>query len=479
MRIGQTSFIVFASKLVGSALGFLATIYLARELGAEILGFYALVMALTAWFILAGKLGVSKAMTKRISEGDEPASYLAASATLIGVVGTSVGVLVIVFAEYIDAYVGETVALFVVAILFIKLFYNFTNAVLRGERKVHITGILQPVHIGSYSLVQVALVAAGFGLVGMLIGYIVGGILIGIVGLFFVSTGINRPRVRHFKSLIDFAKYAWLGGLKSRSFNDVDILVLGFLVPSALVGVYSIAWSIAKFLELFGSAVSTTLFPELSKADADRSDELVSNLVTDSLAYGGLFIIPGLFGGALLADHLLAIYGPEFVQGATVLVVLILATLLYGYQKQLMNAINAVDRPDLAFRINVVFIVTNVVLNVLLILEFGFVGAAIATALSAGLGTVLSFLALRSLVTFAVPVGEIARQFLAAGVMAAGVYVGLVGFSTAAITHDVAIVVTLVTIGAGVYFVSLLGISAQFRATVAANSPISLPLLTR
>lgn len=479
MRIGQTSFVVFVSKLLGSALGFLATIYFARVLGAEILGYYALVMALVSWLILSGKLGISTAMTKRISEDEEPAAYLTASAVLMGTIGILVAVLVVVLGDYIDAYVGETVAMFVAAILLIKLFYTFTNSALKGERKVHISGILQPIQIGSYSLIQVALVFAGYGLVGMLVGYMVGGVLIGILGLWYLSVGFVRPKLRHFRSLFDFAKYAWLGGLKSRSFNDVDILVLGFFVPSALVGVYAVAWSIAKFLTLFGNAVSTTLFPEVSKADAENRTERVAGFVSDSVAYGGLIAIPGLFGAAILAERLLAIYGPEFTQGATVLVVLVAATLLWGYQKQLMNALNAIDRPDLAFRINVVFITTNLVLNVLLVATIGFVGAAIATALSAGLGVVISFVALRSVMSFRVPAGEIGRQSLAAGIMAGVVYVGLMGFAAVGITHNIAIVVTLVTVGAGTYFLGLLGISSRFRATVRRNSPVRVPLLMK
>lgn len=478
MRPGQTSLVVFISKLLGSALGFLATIYFARVLGAEILGYYALVMALVSWLVLAGRVGITKAVTKRISEVEEPAAYFTASALLIGGLGAVVALGVLVLSEYVNAYVGETVAVFVAAIVLVKLFYNLTNAALEGERKVHITGILEPIQIGSYSLIQVALVFVGFQLVGLLAGYIVGGVLIGVIGLWYLSVGFERPRIRHFKSLIDFAKYAWLGGLQSRSFNDVDIIVLGFFVSPALVGVYSIAWSIAKFLTLFGGAVSSTLFPELSKADAVGDDEAIRGFVSDSLTYGGLFIIPGLFGGALLGERLLRIYGPEFTQGVTVFVILIAASLLYGYQKQLLNALNAVDRPDFAFRINAVFIATNVVLNVALVAAMGLVGAAIATAISAGLGLALSFGALRSIVSFSVPLGEVARQFLAAIAMSAVVYAGLLAFAAIGITHNVAIVLTLVAVGAGVYFLALLGISATFRATVRANSPIRVPLLS-
>ncbi len=477
MRVGQTSFIVFISKIVGSALGFLATIYFARILGAEILGYYALVMALVSWLTLTGNIGFSKAVTKRVSEDEEPAAYFAAGTLLIGGTGAVVALGIFVLSEYVNVYVGEAVAVFVATIVLVKLFYSLTKAGLKGERKVHITGILEPIQIGSYSLIQVTLVFVGFQLIGLLVGYIVGGVLVGVIGLWYLSVGFERPRIRHFKSLFDFAKYAWLGGLKSRSFNDVDIIILGFFVSPALVGIYSIAWSIAKFLKLFGDAVSTTLFPELSKADAAGDEEAIREFVSDSLTYGGLFIIPGLFGGALLGEHLLRIYGPEFTQGVSVFVILITATLLHGYQSQFMNALNAVDRPDLAFRINAVFIAANVVLNVALIATIGFVGAAIATAISAGLGLALSFGALRSIVTFPVPTGEVARQFLAAIAMSAVVYAGLLTFAMIEITHNVAIVLTLVAVGAGVYFLALLGISATFRATVRANSPVRVPLL--
>ncbi len=477
MRPGQTSIVVFLSKLLGSALGFLATIFFARVLGAEILGYYALVMAIVSWLVLAGKVGVTTAMTKRISEDEEPAAYFAAGVVLVGSFGILAAVGVFLLGEYVNSYVGQTVAGFVAVIVLVKLFYTIIKAALKGERKVHISGILQPIQIGSYSLIQIALVIAGFGLAGMLVGYIAGGVLIGLIGLWYLSVGFERPRTGHFKSLVDFAKYAWLGGLQSRSFNDVDIVVLGFFVSPALVGVYAVAWSIAKFLTLFGNAVSTTLFPELSKADADGDRDAVRGFVSDALTYGGLFVIPGLFGGALLGEQLLRIYGPEFTQGATVFVLLVAASLLYGYQKQLLNALNAIDRPDLSFRINGAFIVTNVLLNVALIATLGFVGAALATALSAGVGLALSFGALRSILSFPVPLGEIARQFLAAGVMSVAVYAGGMAFAAVEVTHNVAIVLSLVGVGAGVYFLTLLGLSATFRATVRANSPIRLPFL--
>ncbi|WP_336024896.1 flippase [Halobellus salinisoli] len=473
MRIGQTSFVVFASKLVGSALGFVATLYFARTLGAAVLGQYALVLALVAWLSLAGNLGISSAITKRMSEGTDPDAYLAAGATVIGALGLGLSVLVLIFADAVNAYVGEPIASLVVALLLVGLFRALTSAALNGERKVHLTGLLSPIWIAVRSLVQIGLVVVGFGLVGMLAGYAVATLLIAVISLALVSAGLVRPAREHFENLYEYAKFSWLGGLQSRSFNDVDVLLLGVFVQSSLVGVYSAAWSVAQFLTLFDSAVSSTLFPELSRADAEDNRRAVADLVEQSLTYGGLILIPGLFGGVLLGERILRIYGPEFVQGASVLWILVLATLVYGYQKQLLNALNGIDKPKAAFRINAAFIATNVVLNVVLISALGVVGAAIATALSAGVGTALALSTLRSEVDFAVPSGEILRQFAAATTMALAVVGSETVIETATgLNHNFATVVLLVVVGAGTYFLSLLGISETFRTTVRENSPL-------
>lgn len=486
MRIGQTSFIVFVSKVVGSALGFFAMIYFARVLGAEVLGLYALVLTVVRWVQMGSSIGFLKAIEKRVSEGDEEGAYLAAGILLITTITVVASLLVILLRPYLevyidgfDTYVAISVVWFIVAILFTRLFKGMITSTLTGQRLVHIAGMLSPVKIGLQSLIQIALVVVGFSLAGMLAGYALGGLIAGLIGLIYLSVPIERPKRRHFRSLFDYAKYSWLGKLEGRSFKDVDILLLGVFVSPALVGVYAIAWNIAKFLKLFGSAVSSTLFPEISFQSARGERDTTANLINDSLTYAGLFAIPGLVGGVILSERLLRIYGSEFVQGTAVLGLLILAILLYNYKNQLVNALNALDRPDIAFRVNIVFLLLNVSLNAILIWQIGWVGAAIATVVSTGLALVLSYYMLINLVDFDSPSGEVARQITSALLMGGVVWSLLEAIERTAITdHNALIVVVLVGIGAGVYFVSLLLLSTRFRSTVRQNLPFHVPFLT-
>jgi len=310
---------------------------------------------------------------------------------------------------------------------------------------------------------------------GLLIGHAVGWLSVILLGARFIEIGAGRPTWRHFSSIFDYAKYSWFGGLKNRTFNDIDILILGLFVPAQLVGIYSVAWKIASFFMTFDAAISQTIFPEISKASTHDRTKSVSGLVNEALRFGGLILIPGLVGGGLLSERLLRIYSPEFTQGALVLVILILSTLLYGYQRQLLTSLNAVDRPDIAFRVNVVFVGFNVLANVALVLAIGWVGAAVATALSTALGAFLAYRGLRKFVEFSAPYVEVSRQVVAALFMGIAVHGALwVENAYRVFNHNVTLVVTLVTLGAVIYFAVLLVLSSEFRDTIEQNLPVGI-----
>lgn len=475
MQVGQTSVIVFASKLVSSALGFIATIYFARVLGAEVLGYYALTVALVQWLKLGGSLGINGAMKKRISEGTDRASFATAGAVMIGAFGLILSTVVLLANPYVERYIGRPVTAFIVLLLLLGLGQSTVNAVLQGQKSVHISGLLDPIKVSMISGTQLLLVLAGMELPGLLIGHAAGWLSSTLLGARFIETGTARPTWRHFISIFDYAKYSWFGGLKNRTFNDIDILILGAFVPAQLVGIYSVAWKIASFLMTFDAAISQTIFPEISSASADDRVGSVSGLVNEALRFGGLILIPGLVGGALLSDQLLRIYSPEFTQGTSVLVILILSTLLYGYQRQLLTSLNAVDRPDVAFKVNVILVGFNALANVALVLAIGWIGAAIATALSAAFAIFLAYKELRKLVKFSVPYVEISRQVGAALLMGIAVY-GLLWVEDAygVIKHNAVLVVVLVTLGTVIYFVVLLALSSEFRDTLKQNFNINI-----
>ena len=480
MRLGQTSFIYVVSKVAASVIGFFATIYFTRTLGEEVYGFYAIVLALVSWLGLVKSVGFGKAIVKRMSEEEEPDAYLAAGTLIKGTLTLIVAVLVLIFRDLVNAYVGRPVAEFVVLLLVVSIFSSLVNTALKGTHRVHVYAPLSTLKEAARSVLMVALVFVGWELTGMLVGHALGTAVMATIGLWIVRPSFAVPEWRHVVGLFDFAKYSWVGSMRGKTFNDMDILVLGLFVPAGLTGIYAIAYSLSKFLEIFGKAIQNTLFPEISRLSARDDMDMVSKLTTDALSFAGLFLLPGVVGAAILGDRLLRVYGPGFDVGHWVLVILLAGLAVYTYTRQLLNTLNAIDRPDLAFRANAVFIVANVVLNFALIWQLGWIGAAIATALSATIGLVFAFRYTRRLVAFGVPTGEIGRQLVTAIVMGGFVY-ALRAYGEARWTwiHDynAAFVVLLVGMGAAVYFLLLLVVSSTFRTTVDRNLPFDVPLL--
>ncbi|RQG92130.1 transporter [Natrarchaeobius chitinivorans] len=481
MRLGQTSFILFLSKIFGSFLGFVATIYFARVLGEEVLGQYALVLTIVAWVGIVSSVGFSGAIEKRISEGDEPDRYLGAGIVITGGILILATVFVLLFRSQINAYVGVPVAEFVLLLLFASKLKALVNASLKGTHLVHVYAVLWSGKLLTRATAQIALVAIGFGLTGMLYGYAIASLVTATVGIWVLGLRPARPTTKHVRSLFDYAKYNWLGGMQGKTFDSVDIAVLGFFVTQGLVGIYSVAWSLGKFLDVFGRSISSTLFPEMSELSSANDMKAVATLTEDALSYGGLILIPGLVGSLVIGDRLLAIYGDGFVAGTEVLVILIAALLIYTYNKQLLNTLNAIDRPNLAFKANGVFIVSNISLNVVLVWQIGWVGAAIATAASAAVSLCLAFRYSKRVVPFEIPVRECSYQWIAALLMGAVVELSReFGERNWGWVQDynVVFVVMLVTIGAGIYFATYFAVSQSFRTTVTNNLPIEVPLVS-
>lgn len=251
MNLGQTSFINFISRFIASIFGFVATIYLARSLGAEPLGIYNLALGIVSWLALIGNIGISGAISKRVSEGEQQEQYAAAGMLFMLVLFAFLGIGLFLFRSYVDNYVGYSATGYIIFILFFTLSYSILSSLLSGVHLVHIDGIVSPIKTGSRSLLQIGAVVIGLGVGGLFLGYI-GGYLIAIVISFvFVFKRLGRfvfPQKQHFQDLFDYAKFAWLGSLQSKMFNYTDILVLGFFVSSSLIGIYAIAWNIAQFL---------------------------------------------------------------------------------------------------------------------------------------------------------------------------------------------------------------------------------------
>ena len=468
MQKSLTQRILFSwgADVLTTVVGFIGTIYLARSLGPAPLGIFALSISVMHW-LRVSDLGVTSATVKRISEGKNQSEIISA-AVIIQILQTIIVVsFLILFRRRVNEYIGGEFVFFI-AILFImnRLMNGVSRQILNGYQSAHISSGLTAADRVLRTTFQVILVAVGFEVVGLFIGMGVSLGLVGSIGLVYVylSTdfGLAIPNRQTFDRIYDYAKYSVLGVVKSEAFSWTDIVVMGFFISSSAIGVYNVSWSIAMAFLLLGTAMQRNIFPEISSISTMGNDTQTRNILSESLIYAGIFPIAGMVGAFLIGDSVLAIYGPEFTDGQYILVLLIGVALLRAYEKQIHALLDGVDRPDLTFRLNLVFTVANICLNILLVPLFGAPGAAGATILSLLINVGLGWRASTRLIDARFPVLEVGKQILAACIM--GVVV-LMALSLSPLPpQNILVLLIIVAVGAATYFTSLLIFSNEIRS---------------
>lgn len=457
--LARSSLGTFLTRIATAVAVFGGVFYLATAAGASVLGIYSLFMALVRVVDLVTDAGLSMAAKKRISEGDERDEFFTAALLVRLVVFGVVAVLLVAFREPIVAYVGYEMALpFLLVAAFAYLLQRMLDAGLTGEKRVARAGLLELVANAGKLLAWVVLLALGYGLFGVLVGVWVGLLLTVVVGALLLSLRLRRPARRHFESLFGFAKYSWMGVAQEASWLWTDTLVLGVFVTTSFVGIYELSWQITGVLFFVASAISTVLFANGSELAARGERDEVRRLLERSLGYVGIMAIPGFVGGAVFAESILAVFGEEYRVGALAVVVLILARVFHSYEVVFGRVIEALDRPDLTFRTNVVFIVLNISLNVVAIVTVGWIGAAVATTVAMVVRTGLSYRYIRSILAFEVPTREIGFEILAALVMGGCLWL----FAPAGVLALPSLVFWI-AVGAAVYTVAVLALIERIR----------------
>ena len=469
LKLGRTAALHFLSQVAVSAAGFVATFAIARVLGADGVGIYALGMSLVVWLNVP-LAGFQEALKKRISEGVDRDEYFTSGVALNLASVVIPALLVVVFADPVNEFVGAAVAELIALVLVTNGLFNTVRDTLHGEKKVAHAGWVRFCERMLRTGGQVVLLVLGYQVAGLFVGHAFALVASAAFALYFFDLRPAMPDRSHFGALVKYARHGWSGGLKGNAFNWMDTLVLGLFVAESLVGIYKVAWTLASFLVVVSNSVSSTLFPEISDISTDGNTEQVRHYLDEGFVFTGLFLIPGLFGAVALGTDLLRIYESEFTQGSLVLVVLVGARILDAYASQILSVIKALDRPDLVLRIDLVFVAVNVALNFALIAVYGWYGAAAATFASGAVTLALGYYAISDLVGRpSVPVREIGEETFAALVMFACVW----GLDSAAPSGH-AVTIALVLCGAAIYSVVLLAISTRIRQKARGLAPESV-----
>lgn len=408
MGIADSSTKLALSKVLSSILEFTAIAYFARVISPDLLGSFFLFQSMTFFLSMFVDGGIRKSMERSLARGENRSDILA-NTFLIKVASYvlfTIGIYII--REAINNYVGGDVA-FLLIVSFIAHDMMLTSKhILYGSHEVGKTAVIELIWRFTWFAGGIGLYFAGFGLYSMIYSLIIGFSIAMFVGMMRTSHSITTPTLAGVRNLFDFAAFDFFSSVGMFAYGWIDVLLLGFLVTNSDISGYEVAWKVSLFFAIFSRSISVSIFPTISKLESESKSEEISKIVSASLIPVSVIIIPAIAGATIYGDRILAIlFGNQYSSSWVILVVLLLEKLFYSNFLILQHALRALGFQKISAKYTTLSMIMNGVFNIMLVQEFGVVGAAVATALSVFFNTFIHTRIVSSKIDFDFPVWDL------------------------------------------------------------------------
>jgi O-antigen/teichoic acid export membrane protein len=393
--------IVFAGSLIDKALRLLIGLFLSRMFGAAAYGVYVYVVKVITIIAVAAPMGLDISMVffgarfRRSGDLDKLKGTF-----ILGFAMTSASAVLLMLAAYAAISTGvlgrpeyrESLLILtpVVAIMPVML---FLVSCLRSFRDMRSNALaFQIVLPGSLLiglLVSVGLLGGGVDaalrifVLSQLLGLITAAAL---MWRHYGPLIQDRSLIARFSPLrqLSYSIPQGLMGIVFRLNTWMDVLMLGWLSTDREVGLYSIAASLALLGVLPAVSLNTMFNPVISELVQARELVQLNRLLQIITRWLLLICLPFFSILLLVPDGILLIYGADFEQSRTPLLVLVLGQIIWVTFAPTMRIIPMSGHSLLNLINGLVALVLSLGLNYLLIPRYGGTGAAVGTAITLG-----------------------------------------------------------------------------------------------
>jgi O-antigen/teichoic acid export membrane protein len=349
-------------------LSLIASVIYARLLGVGTYGDYALVFALASFFGLFMDWGTGYATLTLLAEAyarksrqdikDIITYYFKLNAIII----VTFGLAAIIFSPWLaqifyhNPLIGDLARLIVIASLS-QIFFSLVTMLLQVMRKIKYLTIIENINKFFSVFLPVVLVLAGFGLAGIVWGYLIIAICAQLFSVAVYRNYARRnelvPTLRDILSnwhAVKIKKYFNFGFIMAvdkniaNLFGILPLIILGYFTSSSDVANLKIALAYLALPTIFISPISRLLQVQLPKASVVGARDLKVNFYKSSF-YAGLIFFFIVLGSLVVAPYLINfVYGSDFGLSVKLVYPLALSVIFSGFMIGLGSFYRTVNR---------------------------------------------------------------------------------------------------------------------------------------
>jgi len=387
-RIAKNTGVLLISQIASYILGFFYIMYTARYLGAEGFGILSFALAFTGIFGVFSDLGLQQLTIREVARDRSLASKYLGNVAIMKIILVVITFGLIAITINLLGYPEQTIkvvyliALSVIFGAFSGMFYSIFQAYEKMEYQ-SVGHILSSILMLSGALFAIS---QGFGVVGFAsIYFLVSAIALGYS--FAVCTWkFVLPKIEldwgFWKPTIKEALPFGLTGTFITIYLWIDSVMLSLMKGDEVVGWYNAAYRLVLILLFIPIAFNSAVFPLMSRFYVSSKNSL-NFMFEKHFKYMLILGFPIGVGITLLADKIiLLIFGAEYIPSIIALQILTWAMVLIFARTAFERVLESANQQIIVTEVFGGCALLNVILNIILIPKYSYIGAAVATLIT-------------------------------------------------------------------------------------------------
>jgi stage V sporulation protein B len=409
LKMGQTTVIgslqLFIARVISTIILAVGTIVLGLFILESDYGLYAIALVPATTILLFQDWGIGSAMTRYCAkfrsenETQSIRKLIVAGFAFELATGIALTLFSLLTANFMaSAVFNKPEASLVIALASITIFSSAIGVVPSGV----FVGF-ENMKIGSWLLFFSALIQGlaapllvyfGYGALGAIFAYTIGGIVTSIASVFLLyflvyrklpQTKIRRSEITlTLRSLLSYGVPLSVGNMVSGLAVQFTSFMMVYYSSTSMLGNNRVATNFGVLLTFVTIPVATVLFPAFSKLNPEKDKNLLKTVFSASVKYTSFFLVPATMAMMTLSVQIVgAIYGNKWNFSPPFLVLGVASNLfvLFGSQS-IPILLSALGETKLLMKTYLLYLCITIPVGFLLIPSFGIVGALLSTLIA-------------------------------------------------------------------------------------------------
>lgn len=382
------------AQLVGKAATTLTTLLLTvlitRRFGPSGYGDFTIMMTYSALFYIVADFGLNAIALRDFATDENKVSRyfknLVGLRLVMSLVLFAVGALALIFFPYSRfVKIGILISLLTI---FTQALYSSGNAVFQAKLRYDFSVLAAILGSVVILVLSYCAVTRGFGLLPIVGSYVVGGLVMVGVSLFFVRrvVGGGVGRVVGVARDLRLWRYLFLAALPlgittifTVVLQKADAVLLSVMSGSTAVGFYGVSYKIFEFALVFPTFFVNSVYPIMVRHYKDGQERLMKTVKLSGLFLFAISVVGSAVGYVLAPLMIKIVAGPEFSESVKALQLLLLGLPIFYLSALFLWLLITLGKQKQIPFIYAFGAGVNVVLNLIFIPRYSFYGSAVIT----------------------------------------------------------------------------------------------------